>query len=91
MFGDTEMNGRARAARRPFDARSGLSRRLLDHVIGAREQCFGNLQVQAFAVLRLTINSNFGGRSIGMSAGLVVCTENLIRVDEMTESPKLKE
>jgi hypothetical protein len=52
----------------------------------------GTVRPSAFAVLRLIMNSNFVGCSMGRSAGFApVCTENLIRVDAVMESPKLAE
>ena len=42
-------------------------------MIGAQKERFRNLQIQGVCGLRLMANSNFVGRSTGMSAGLFPC------------------
>jgi len=44
---------------------------LLDHLVGAREQCRGHFQPSAIAVIRLTTSSNLIGCSTGRSPGFV--------------------
>jgi hypothetical protein len=54
-----------------FVPQAAISRMLLDHVLGAQQKRGGVVRPIAFAILRLRTNSNFVGRSIGRSGGLV--------------------
>jgi hypothetical protein len=67
-----------------FETHAAQQDGLLDHLVGAGEQCRRHGESHAFAVWRLTTRRNFTGRSIGKSAGfapLESCPRRLLRDD----------